>query len=51
MLSLDEEWEFARADGFNTPKDMLEWFALEHGLPFTGVAIFWDTDPKAREGG
>lgn len=35
------EWEFAKADGFNTPKDMLEWFAFEHGLPFKGIVIRW----------
>lgn len=40
-LTLEEEWDFARADGFNTPKDMYDWFAFEHGLPFRGVVIYW----------
>lgn len=35
------EWAFARADGFNTPQDMLEWFNVTHGLPFIGVVIYW----------
>lgn len=38
------EWEFAKADGFNTPKDMLDWFAFEHGLPFKGIVIKWQNE-------
>jgi hypothetical protein len=33
------QWELAKADGFNTPKDMAEWFAVQHGLPFAGILI------------
>jgi hypothetical protein len=40
-LNLSEEWEFVRADGFNTPKDFLEWFNVTHGLPFEGIVIHW----------
>jgi len=31
------EWAFAKADGFNTPKDMFEWFAFT-----SGVCIYWE---------
>jgi len=44
LLTLGQEWDFARADGFNTPKDMFEWFAFEHGLPFAGVVLYWHND-------
>lgn len=40
-LTPNGEWAFARADGFNTPQDMLEWFNGTHGLPFIGVVICW----------
>lgn len=43
-LRLKEEWNFAHADGFNTPKDMYEWFAFNHGLPFKGVVIYWGSE-------
>lgn len=33
---------FARADGFSHWPEMFEWFRLEHGLPFDGIAIFWE---------
>lgn len=35
------EWAFARADGFNTPQDLIEWVNVTHGLPFIGVVICW----------
>lgn len=38
-LSDQEEWAFAKADGFNTPKDLYEWFNFTHRLPFTGILI------------
>lgn len=41
-LSWTGEWDFSRADGFNTPKDMYEWFAFTYGLPFKGVVISWE---------
>jgi len=40
-LTPDGEWAFSRADGFNTPQDMLDWFDATHGLPFIGVVICW----------
>lgn len=41
MLSEHQEWTFAKDDGFNTPQDMIEWFSFTHGLPFTGIVIYW----------
>lgn len=46
VLLDDEEWAFARADGFNNPQDMLEWFNCRHGLPFKGVLIRWGDDDR-----
>jgi hypothetical protein len=40
-LSEHQMWAFAKADGFNTPQDMIEWFAFTHGLPFEGIVIYW----------
>jgi hypothetical protein len=48
-LSVAEEWVFAKADGFNTPKDLLDWFTHEHGLPFEGITIYW-TPPLGGRG-
>ena len=39
VLNMMQEWEMARADGFNTLKDFVEWFNFYHGLPFTGILI------------
>lgn len=33
--------DFARADGFNGFPDMADWFAAQHGLPFSGLLIEW----------
>lgn len=33
--------DFARADGFGTFSEMVEFFEREHGLPFTGNLIEW----------
>lgn len=41
MLTWQQQWDFARADGFDTPDKLLKWFSVEHGLPFTGIAISW----------
>jgi hypothetical protein len=41
VLFGDEEWAFARADGFSTPQAMFDWFNVTHGLPFEGVLIKW----------
>lgn len=36
------DWEkFARADGFADWPEMLAWFSDTHGLPFSGIVIFW----------
>ncbi|MEI8288815.1 MAG: ASCH domain-containing protein [Verrucomicrobiota bacterium] len=39
VLNMVQEWEMVKADGFNTPKDFVEWFNFHHGLPFTGILI------------
>lgn len=33
--------DFARADGFNSFPDMLEFFREQYGLPFSGYLIEW----------
>lgn len=38
----DDADRFARADGFGGWSEMLEWFLAECGLPFDGIAIFWE---------
>lgn len=40
-----EEDQLARADGFASIDDMLDWFHKTHGLPFEGVLIEWEA-PK-----
>ena len=40
-LNEQQAWELAKADGFNTLQDMLEWFNVMHGLPFEGILIKW----------
>lgn len=32
---------FAKADGFPSHCAMVNWFAEQHGLPFVGVALYW----------
>jgi len=32
---------YARADGFKDWNEMRDWFNTEHGLPFDGVALYW----------
>lgn len=34
--------EFAKNDGFNSFTDMAAWFERTHGLPFSGVVIYWE---------
>lgn len=41
--------EFARADGFDSFEQMVQWFKKEHGLPFTGILIKW-APPGDRKG-
>lgn len=33
---------FARADGFTDFTSMRQWFAEQHGLPFSGIVIYWE---------
>lgn len=33
--------DFAKADGFECWQAMRDWFAQQHGLPFTGVLYKW----------
>jgi len=41
LLSCEEAWAFAKADGFSSPAAMFEWFENNHGLPFEGIVIHW----------
>ena len=41
ILSCEDEWAFAKADGFESPAAMFEWFEANHGLPFEGIVIHW----------
>lgn len=45
------EHGFAKADGFASWPEMLEWFRETHGLPFEGIVLFWHNtaaQPMAR---
>jgi hypothetical protein len=33
--------DFAKADGFSSWREMVEWFDETHGLPFEGIVIHW----------
>ena len=37
--------EFAADDGFPCARDMTDWFARVHGLPFEGLLIRWTPRP------
>jgi hypothetical protein len=37
----EQKERLARADGFNSFREMLDWFRETHGLPFHGVIIHW----------
>ena len=39
----------ARADGFATTAEMVEWFRDTHGLPFVGWVIGWKPTQRERE--
>ncbi len=41
LLSREVEEAFARADGFENLTEMSSWFESNHGLPFTGIVIYW----------
>ena len=32
---------YAQDDGFKDWNEMRDWFKAEHGLPFEGVALYW----------
>jgi hypothetical protein len=34
--------DFAIADGFSGPSEMADWFSEQHGLPFSGIVIYWE---------
>lgn len=33
---------FAQADGFQSEREMIDWFKSTHGLSFLGVVISWE---------
>ena len=39
---LADAGKMAKADGFASAADMVDWFSLVHGLPFFGVVIRWE---------
>lgn len=41
---------FAKADGFSSADEMVEWFDKTHGLPFEGLLIKWGKLSCADEG-
>lgn len=41
LLGTEAQMDFAKADGFNTAQDMIDWFNYTHGLPFDGICIYW----------
>lgn len=42
---------FAQDDGFQDWNEMRDWFKSEHGLPFEGVALYWQNVPVSDGGG
>lgn len=40
-------WEFADADGFDSPDELFSFFRKIHGLPFSGDLIKWEPPAKA----
>lgn len=51
ILSCEDEWAFAKADGFESPAAMFAWFEANHGLPFEGVVIHWHNAKLSHEEG
>jgi len=47
----DEEYDgdFARADGFQTFSDMVEFFEKQYGLPFKGQLIEWSLAMSSQD--
>lgn len=42
LLGNQERTAVARADGFSSVAELLDWFEENHGLPFCGVIIRWE---------
>jgi hypothetical protein len=40
-LRIGGKMKLAKADGFRSIWDMIDWFRENHGLPFRGVVIRW----------
>lgn len=41
QMTDNEMYSFALADGFKSAQEMFDWFAKTHGLPFSGIVIYW----------
>lgn len=41
---------YAQADGFKDWNEMRDWFKDEHGLPFEGVALYWQNVEASHAG-
>jgi hypothetical protein len=48
IASAPDRDAFARADGFADWPEMRAWFSAEHGLPFSGIVIFWNNIDSGR---
>ncbi len=42
---------YAQDDGFTDWNEMRDWFKAEHGLPFEGVALYWQNDQSLATAG
>lgn len=42
VLYRESVLQLAKADGFNTVEDFMEYFSTNHGLPFRGQLIKWE---------
>ncbi len=40
-IDVADEDVFARADGFASAAELIDWFSRTHGLPFEGLLIRW----------
>ena len=45
-LSAEQRDAFAKADGFGSFAELVEWFRETHGLPFEGILIAWSIEPN-----
>ena len=41
ILDCHSATKFSRADGFDSPSDMIDWFREVHGPDFVGICIYW----------